>query len=274
MKLSHKDARQIINEAFRRVFGREPTRTEAQCCQAVGWLETGYGQHWRPPGNGSNNWGAIQAHSGWNGATFEYVDTRPNDDGTSTPYKQAFRKYNSAADGATDLVKVVYTGGRNPILGATQRIAHPHGSRGALALPAATRGDTLAFSAALYDTVYYQGFGRNREERIKHHHTAVLNACAAMARELKEPMPDGSEAPREIRVLREGSSGVAVIIVQNIVGVAPADGVFGPKTRAAVMAWQAKYKLKPDGVWGPVCYRVACETLPGETLDALDGYVQ
>jgi peptidoglycan hydrolase-like protein with peptidoglycan-binding domain len=272
VRLSHGDARQVVHEAFRRVFERAPTRSEAQCVQAVGWLETGYGQHWRPPGDRSNNWGAIQAHAGWTGPIFSYTDTRPNEDGTSTPYEQAFRAYRSAAKGATDLVRVVFTGGRNPVLGSHVRFDDPLGARHVLALPAATRGDTYAFSGALYDTVYYQGFGRDRSERVEHHHAAVLNACAAMARELREPMPNGDEPPAVVRVLREGATGNAVRIVQGIVGVKQ-DGAFGPQTRVAVQAWQRARRLRTDGVWGPVCYRIACTELPGETLDALDGYV-
>lgn len=274
--LSHRDARAIVSEAFHRVFSREPTRPEAQCLQAVGWLETGYGQHWRGAGSGSNNWGAIQAHAGWTGDTFDYTDTRPNDDGTSTPYRQAFRKYASPADGATDLAKTVYTGGRNPLLGATAKLHDPLGSRHAIVLPAATKGDTHGFSAGLYFSVYYQGFGRNAEERIAHHQKAVDNACAAMARELGEPMPDGSEPPRVIRTLRVGADdatlpGSPVATMQGIVG-AKVDGVFGSATAEAVKAWQRKHNLKPDGVFGPVCYHVVETEFDGGTIDALYGY--
>lgn len=30
-----------------------------------------------------------------------------------------------------------------------------------------------------------------------------------------------------------------------------ADGLFGPRTLAAVKAWQQAHGLEPDGVWGP-----------------------
>jgi peptidoglycan hydrolase-like protein with peptidoglycan-binding domain len=256
MTITHRDARAIVNEAFRRAFAREPGRAEAQCVQAVGWLETGYGQSWKPPGDGSNNWGAIQK-GGWTGPVFSYTDTRPNEDGTSTPYRIDFRKYVTPVDGATDLCWRVLTGGMPP--GREKAVA-----------PFAKSGDTLGFSSGLYDTVYYQGFGRTREERIGHHHKAVVNACAAMARELREPMPDGSDPPRVVRVLRLGSTGKPVAIVQRIVG-AGVDGVFGPSTKEALKAWQRHHNLKPDGVWGPVCYGIVEKELSGETLDALDG---
>lgn len=270
MRITHKDAAQIVNEAFFRVFGREPTRPERQCCQAVGWLETGYGQHWDSRGAGSNNWGAIQATKIWQGPTFEYVDTSPNPDGTSTPYHQAFRSYPAPIDGAKDLVKVVYTGGRNPILGATEKIANSWGSRGALALPAAARGDTAAFSAALYDTVYFQGFGRTREERIGHHLKAVNNACTKMAIEIGETMPDGSEPPKPIPVYRLGSEGQGVDAVQRFLGLDD-DGVFGPVTDAALRKWQRENRLNYDGVWGPVCFHIVATEVSGEDVDDLMG---
>jgi hypothetical protein len=59
--LSDRDMRQILAEAFRRQFGREGTRCELQCLQAVAWLETSYGSGWKPPGADSKNLGACQA---------------------------------------------------------------------------------------------------------------------------------------------------------------------------------------------------------------------
>ena len=47
-----------------------------------------------------------------------------------------------------------------------------------------------------------------------------------------------------------GARGDAVKQIQSIVGVNP-DGVFGPKTQAAVKAWQQQHGLVADGVVGP-----------------------
>ncbi len=268
MKLTHKDAAEIVKEAFRRVFGRLPTRAERQLLQAVAWLETGYGQHWDNRGAGSNNWGAIQATKIWTGKTFAYVDTRPNDDGTSTPYDQLFRAYDSAADGAADLAKVVFTGGRNPPLGMRDKVSHVYGARGLLVLEPAKRGDAEGFSSGLYDTVYYQGFGRTREERIKHHLLAVNNACNKMALEIKEPLPNGEDPVRPIPVYRRGDWGPDIEIIQRLIDVKD-DGRFGPGTEAALKVWQKKNNLKPDGIWGPVCFAVAIDELNSEEVDEL-----
>jgi peptidoglycan hydrolase-like protein with peptidoglycan-binding domain len=51
-------------------------------------------------------------------------------------------------------------------------------------------------------------------------------------------------------VWRVGSSGDKVKQIQGIVGVAQ-DGVFGPKTEAAVRQWQSNLGIGADGVWGP-----------------------
>ena len=50
---------------------------------------------------------------------------------------------------------------------------------------------------------------------------------------------------------QRGSRGDGVKEVQRIVGAQPVDGDFGPKTEAAVKAWQAEHDQHVDGIWGP-----------------------
>ncbi len=50
--------------------------------------------------------------------------------------------------------------------------------------------------------------------------------------------------------LRVGSKGEAVKAVQTLVGATPIDGIFGPMTKAKVMAWQASNGLVADGLFG------------------------
>lgn len=72
------------------------------------------------------------------------------------------------------------------------------------------------------------------------------------------PSPGGAHArARSSGLVREhvvllylGSHGPAVIRVQEALGIA-ADGIFGPKTRAAVRAFQQKHGLEADGIVGP-----------------------
>lgn len=54
--------------------------------------------------------------------------------------------------------------------------------------------------------------------------------------------------------LRWGSRGGAVKTVQRIVGT-DVDGIFGPKTHAAVQRWQARHGLVADGIVGPITSR-------------------
>lgn len=64
-------------------------------------------------------------------------------------------------------------------------------------------------------------------------------------------MPElGPVLPSARRTLRRGSQGEDVRLVQRAVG-ASVDGDFGPRTEAAVKAWQTRHGLVADGVWGP-----------------------
>lgn len=51
--------------------------------------------------------------------------------------------------------------------------------------------------------------------------------------------------------LKVGSTGQYVMNLQTAVGATPVDGVFGPMTKAKVMAWQASNGLVADGLVGP-----------------------
>lgn len=51
--------------------------------------------------------------------------------------------------------------------------------------------------------------------------------------------------------LKVGSTGQYVMNVQTVVGAVPVDGIFGPGTKAKVMAWQASNGLVADGIVGP-----------------------
>lgn len=69
------------------------------------------------------------------------------------------------------------------------------------------------------------------------------------------PMPPASPIPPVLTkpvvlILNIGSRGPAVVRVQKIVG-ATADGVYGPDTKAKVLAWQKAKGIPADGVWGP-----------------------
>lgn len=242
--LSDRDARQILSEAFRRVMGREGTRCELQCLQAVAWLETSYAAGWKPPGAGSWNWGACQAGSGWRGATFTYTDTHPTATGANIAYTVKFRAYPSAIEGALDLVRIVYV----------------NAGRSA-ALAAASREDTAGFSKALHDTGYYEGFGATVGERIAHHHDAVVKAIRRQVAALGEPLPHDIAAmpvlPPTVR-LGDGAwnrKAADVRRMQEALAKHGAritiDGGFGKSTLAELKHFQATRGLVPDGVCGP-----------------------
>ncbi len=251
MRLSHRDARILGRESFARQFAREANRPEAQLLQSVGWIESRYSSGWNRPANWPKgepfepwNMGAIQKGS-WTGKTFWYIDTHPKADGTNEPYRIEFRYYDSPQQGFDDLCRRVYV-----ILDRMKRVLAP-----------ATRGDTLGFSTGLHATGYYEGFGKTVADRIRHHHEAILNACALQAQELGEAMPDGSSlvAPPKpmYPTLRLASRGEAVKALQLELGFTgtDVDGKFGRMTLAAVTTWQRNHGLKVDGVVGPATWK-------------------
>jgi hypothetical protein len=171
---SHAEARYLIVQAYRTLIRGEPTELVAELAQAVGWLETHYGAAWKAPGDGSCNWGAVQDKypicrtsrrpgQPWapEHTCFAYVDTKPQSNGTSTPYAVCFRRETDHVAGALELVRQVY-GKRATVLGA------------------ALRGDAKGFSAALHATRYYEGWGATVPERIQHHADAVAGSLRIM----------------------------------------------------------------------------------------------
>ena len=56
--------------------------------------------------------------------------------------------------------------------------------------------------------------------------------------------------------IRKGSRGPFVVEVQDVLGIDPADGIFGPGTERVVKDWQTKNSLIPDGILGPKSLKV------------------
>jgi murein DD-endopeptidase MepM/ murein hydrolase activator NlpD len=63
--------------------------------------------------------------------------------------------------------------------------------------------------------------------------------------------PTTPTTPTRPSLRRGAPAGPDVLYLQNKLGVNPT-GPFGPKTHAAVVAFQKKHKLKADGIVGPV----------------------
>jgi len=65
------------------------------------------------------------------------------------------------------------------------------------------------------------------------------------------PAGPGLTAPQGRPTLRRGDAGPWVQRLQEAVGIAPADGLFGPRSEAAVREFQRHQGLVPDGIVGP-----------------------
>jgi hypothetical protein len=95
-------------------------------------------------------------------------------------------------------------------------------------------------------------------------------AFSAFAKDLHVRDLDGTELDVQERIgitLRQGSKGFAVQQLQKALGelgyfAGKVDGDFGPRTRAAVMAFQADNHLISDGIFGPVSEEALQDAAP------------
>jgi hypothetical protein len=82
--------------------------------------------------------------------------------------------------------------------------------------------------------------------------------------------PRPASVPPESQVLSEGSSGPAVVYLQQRLNVwganLTADGSFGPATDSAVRSFQTSHNLNVDGIVGPATWG-ALDTTPGSGTD-------
>ena len=61
-------------------------------------------------------------------------------------------------------------------------------------------------------------------------------------------------------MIESGDTGKAVEVWQKIVGTTE-DGEFGPKTKAATIAFQQRHKLEVDGIAGPQSWGAGLRTV-------------
>lgn len=257
----HRAARPWYEAGFRERFQREPTLTEVQGVQGIGWLETRQGTGWKGAGVGSNNLGAIQSGKPpcAPATSFLYQDSSPNPDGSSTGYFICFRKYATVQLGASDLVRVGYK--NRPSV-----------------LAAATLGDFYGMSAALRATSYYEGFGATIAARIANHYKALSSAIAAAAAAIGEPYsaqplpapePWQDEYLPDNPMILRGSYGPYVGVWQGVVlnpwlesqgdSALAVDRAFGPITHSGTRLFQRAHSLKVDGIVGPRTWGKAAE---------------
>jgi peptidoglycan hydrolase-like protein with peptidoglycan-binding domain len=75
---------------------------------------------------------------------------------------------------------------------------------------------------------------------------AASTAKPAAPAVVKEPDTTGKVYPGE--TIDPGESGVHVKTIQAALGIKPADGLFGPVTKKAVIAHQKAKKIAPSGI--------------------------
>ena len=93
-----------------------------------------------------------------------------------------------------------------------------------------------------------------RRRRVIRGRTSVLAAVCVSAVAAAGAFAQGAAAPSSPTgsvALSVGSQGAAVRALQQALGI-PADGIFGPQTRAAVRRYQRSHGISTTGIAGPV----------------------
>lgn len=151
----HVQARDDAANAFREAIHAEPDEDALRMVMAVALHETTYGAGWKGAGEGSFNMGAIHATKSWDGLTFPGTDTSPTSTGSAVAYEQAFRAYPNAIEGWKDLVSMLML---KPAVRA-----------------AAESGDPMKMARAMRAAKYYEGSGKNEDERIRGYAQALAD---------------------------------------------------------------------------------------------------
>ncbi len=115
-------------------------------------------------------------------------------------------------------------------------------------------GDTLYQIAKQFNTTVDNILAANPQ--IKDPNFIVPGEIIQIPKGLKPPRPPKPPCP----VLQLGSRGRAVVELQTLLTAAgfspgPIDGIFGPRTRAAVLAFQKSKNITQDGIVGPETWR-------------------
>lgn len=227
----HADARAAATAALTKRFGVTPTAGEVWALTGVGWLEARYGEGWP----GTNNIGAITADASWKGETFEHKDSYPDDNGNQIWYVTKFKKYPTAVDGWLDFANEVFS------------------NRGrANARAAAKRNDWAGVSRVLFETSYYKGIGKTREERIANHVKALTASIKAANKELgimDSVTTTTSQTPSiQIRVQNPQGDRIGVTTVSELdaPGMTVLAGIYGAPVCIAYPNGWRMLKFSPE----------------------------
>jgi putative chitinase len=88
------------------------------------------------------------------------------------------------------------------------------------------------------------------EDRIHHWELAIEMLGDLKVVAVDHGEDEDEDLPEDIGLLKFGSRGEGVQLIQNELGLT-ADGIFGKGTERAVKAWQSENGLVPDGIIGP-----------------------
>jgi hypothetical protein len=264
--ISTSDAATLITEVLHEVLGELPGYNLAAYMLAYAWFETGGGKSIQ-----CYNWGNISTmpswgHDYWRPPWFEVTEDSSarnrhlHEEMLAGRAPQAFRAYHSHDEGLKDYVKFLTGKERyQPVVNAM------------------AAGDAAALGRAIKATSYCPDCSpsvvkRNVEGFIRQFEAESLFADLPKApSESQEPAPPSPSSPSpatfsfepydleyghvaKLHRLEKGCKGSQVVLLQVVFlresELLP-DGLFGAKTRLAVIERQRELGLKKDGIVGP-----------------------
>lgn len=260
--MNHLEAKALVDS-----LGLTPA--ESLYTRAVAWHETNYGGGWKPPGDKSNNMGAIlTTHP--DALSFSYQDSKFDDAaGKVTQYHAQFAGYPTPRDGFKALIAT--------LLKPNVRAALASGNLEGAVASQYTNG----YFQGLHSHATAQGNAENVADYLRAVSSALTNIYAATheAQALlpKDRAPEArggsSSSPPvapllsrgevvkdgdfRLRTLRVGDRGPLIRVWQTLLRDEQPEeealgltGVFDADTEIATRKWQAKMGLPPDGVVG------------------------
>lgn len=167
-RLTHHEARQIIEPLIAQKLGRPPTLAETQTAQSVAYGESHYGGDYSDETRESFNWGSVHCKTPKAPCPPECWTAFDISPKTNTKYPACFRTYPNHTEGARDMVHELL--------------------RRTLVRNAIPSQNTIIIADAMERSSYFKAPPKLREIKVRKYARLMADVAAEIARSLREPL--------------------------------------------------------------------------------------